>query len=243
MVHPIISLKQVSFSYPDGVQVIEDVNLTINQGEFFGLIGPNGGGKSTLLKLILGLLKPSGGEIKVLNLPPQKARRYIGYVQQYVTFPRDFPISVENTVLMGRLGLTRTWLGYTNKDKDICQQVLQQLDIFELKNRSIGELSGGQMQRLLIARALACEPKILILDEPTASIDPQVEENIFEFLKLLNRSVTIVVVSHDVGFISQYVKRVGCINKSLICHTTEQLSGDFIKEVYRRPVKEIMHQK
>ena len=198
--------------------------------------------KSTLLKLILGLLEPARGEIKVLGKSPRRGRKHLGYVPQYPAFSRDFPITVEQTVLMGRFG-TRTFLGGAMPEADyrIAARVMQETEVFDLKERQLSTLSGGQLQRVLVARALACEPKVLILDEPTANIDMRVETDIFDLLKGLNQRMTIIVVSHDIGFISQYVDRVACLNRTLICHHTAAIDGQMINELYGSDVHMVEH--
>ncbi len=238
---PVIECTNVNFSYEEGCPVLEDVSLCVEKGDFLGIIGPNGGGKSTLLKLILGLLTPNSGSIKVLGLPPKEGRVKIGYVPQFKTFSRTFPISVEETVLMGRLGKTR-WMGnYTRKDREIAKELLQKLQIPHLGKRAIGTLSGGELQRVMIARALASSPEILLLDEPSSSTDPLAEENLFDLLKEMNQQYTILIVSHDIGFISHYITRVACIYRKLICHQTAPLSQERIEELYQMPVQLIHH--
>jgi zinc transport system ATP-binding protein len=236
----IINLDDVSFSYSN-IPVVRNVNLAVCEGEFLGVIGPNAGGKSTLLKLILGLLQPDAGEITVFGKRPEKGRSRIGYVPQHPAFSRDFPINVRDAVLLGRLGETRWYGGYTQEDKDIALNALKAVEIDNIRNQTIDSLSGGQLQRALIARALASRPDILILDEPTANIDIRAEEDIFGLLKQYNDHMTIIVVSHDIGFISGYVDRVACLNQTLLCHTTSEISGKTIEELYGAPVRMIQH--
>jgi len=238
--NPIIEIDNVSYSYSH-ITVVRDINLVIHEGEFLGMIGPNAGGKSTLLKLILGLLRPDAGEITVFGKSPDKGRSRIGYVPQYPAFSRDFPINVRDVVLLGRLGETRWYGGYTQEDREIAMDALKAVEIDNIWNQSIDSLSGGQLQRMLIARALAPKPDILILDEPTANIDVRAEEDIFALLKQYNDHMTIIVVSHDIGFISGYVDRVACLNQTLLCHTTSEISGKTIEELYGAPVRMIQH--
>lgn len=232
---PAIAVRDVSFRY-GGVAgrpaVLEQITLDVPDGEFLGLVGPNGGGKSTLLKLMLGLLEPERGSVRIFGRRPREARGLLGYVPQFRTFTRDFPISVGKAVLQGRLGRTRRLFGYGADDRAIAARAMADVGIADLAARPLGTLSGGQLQRVLIARALACEPRILLLDEPTANVDARVETSLFDLLRSLNRALTIVVVSHDVGFISDYVGRVACLNKRLVCHETSALSGDVIAEMY-----------
>lgn len=240
MTELVLSVEDVSFSY-GGPLVLEHIHLSVHRGEFLGLVGPNGGGKSTLLKLILGLLEPVSGRIRVLGKRPREGRSRIGYVAQFSTFSRDFPISVEQTVLLGRLGKIRLWRRYTREDRAVAEQVMAQTQILNLSTRRLSTLSGGQLQRVMIARALASEPEMLILDEPTANIDLRAEEDIFSLLKHLPDQPTILVVSHDIGFISQYVNRVACLNRRLVCHATEAITGEIIQHLYGSPVRMIDH--
>lgn len=237
---PVISLQDVSFSY-SALTVLDSVNLEVAEHEFLGVVGPNAGGKSTLLKLMLGLLQPSKGEVRVLGRRPKSTRNQLGYVPQYPRFSRDFPISVEQTVLMGRLGVSGLFGGYRRRDREIARHCMNETEVLRLAKRQLSSLSGGQLQRVLMARALACEPRILILDEPTANIDMRVETEIFDLLKQLNSRMTIIVVSHDVGFISGYVDRVACLNRTLMCHHTATIDGETIRDLYAADVRMVEH--
>ena len=237
---PVIELSGVSFAYGT-VPVLQDVELAVAPGEFLGIVGPNAGGKSTLLKLILGLLEPVAGRVRVLGRRPQAASPAIGYVPQYPAFARDFPVTVEQVVLTGRLGRGRLLGGYRREDREMARWVMTQTEIVDLAPRRIATLSGGQLQRVLVARALACEPQILILDEPTANIDMRVESDIFDLLRVLNQRMTILVVSHDVAFISAYVRRVACVNRTLLCHATESIDGQVIQDLYGGEVRHVAH--
>jgi zinc transport system ATP-binding protein len=239
--NPVIELTDVSFAYDIGPPALEHVSLIVEGGEFLGLVGPNGGGKSTLLKLVLGLLRPASGEVRVAGGTPRASRKVIGYVPQYARFARDFPISVEETVLMGRLGATRLMGGYHAADREAAHVAMKETEVLELRRRPLGTLSGGQLQRVLVARALACDPRILILDEPTANIDMRAETEIFDLFKGLNQRMTIVVVSHDIGFISRYVTRVACVNRTLLCHQPVPIGVEMIEKLYGMPVQHIPH--
>jgi zinc transport system ATP-binding protein len=236
----IISLQDISFRYEEHV-VLQDVSLTVHEKEFLGIVGPNGSGKSTLLKIILGLLVPQKGQVKVFGASPEEARLRIGYVPQFATFDRNFPISVRETVLQGRLGKTRLIGGYRRQDHELAHQSLEEVELADLAHRPLTSLSGGQLQRVLIARALACQPEILILDEPTAHIDPKVEEGVFELLKRFNQKLTVLVVSHDIGFISRYITRVACLNRTLVCHATSEITGKIIEQLYGAPLRAVHH--
>jgi zinc transport system ATP-binding protein len=239
-----VTISGLTFSYGD-MPVLEGIDLSLAQGEFLGLVGPNAGGKSTLLKLILGLLEPQAGRVLVLGRPPVEARRLLGYVPQHPGFPRDFPITVEQVVLMGRLGLGsgwRRWLGgWSEADRAAVRSALVEVEAADLAHRQIGTLSGGQLQRVLVARALVGEPRLLILDEPTANIDQRMEGEIFDLLRALNARMTILVVSHDVAFISSYVSRVACLNRTLVCHGTEVINGRLIHDLYGEDVRKVAH--
>jgi zinc transport system ATP-binding protein len=237
---PIIKLDGVFFHYEE-LSVLEDICLTIREKDFLGVVGPNGSGKSTLLKIILGLLTPQKGTVTVFGTSPKEARLKIGYVPQFATFDRNFPISVRDTVLQGRLGHTRSLLGYRREDRVAACRALEEVEILDLHKRPLTALSGGQLQRVLIARALACEPKVLILDEPTAHIDPKVEVGIFELLKKLNERLAVIVVSHDIGFITQYITRVACLNRRLVCHETSKITGEIIEQLYGGPLRLVQH--
>lgn len=237
---PVVQYENVSFSYGQAI-VLDDINFHIKEEEFFGLIGPNAGGKSTLLKLMLGVLVPDRGKVKVFERSPMEVRSRIGYVPQFPSYKRDFPISVEDIVVMGRLGSSSLIGAYSRQDREHARTAMLALELDTIAKQQVSTLSGGQIQRMLIARALASEPEILILDEPTANIDIRAEEDIFALLKKYNEHMTIIVVSHDIGFISAYVDRVGCLNRTLVCHETGDISGKTIEELYGAPVKMIDH--
>ncbi len=237
-----IEIEQLNFEYPGGQPVLENIQLRVEEGEFLGIVGPNAGGKSTLLKVLLGLICPLSGKVRVLGSTPTAARRQVGYVPQYPEFSRDFPATVEQVVALGRLGTGSFFGSHRAADKQIVQRVMRETEVESLAHRRIGTLSGGQLQRVLMARALACEPKILMLDEPTANIDMRVENEIFDLLKILNERMTILVVSHDIAFISGYVHRVACLNRTLICHQTEDLDGQAIQDLYGEDVRMVAHQ-
>ena len=240
MSRSVVELAGVGFSYGD-CPVLSDVSLTIAAREFVGLVGPNAGGKSTLLKLILGLLVPQSGRIRVLGTTPREARRRLGYVPQYPSFSRDFPISVEDVVLMGRLGLGAGLGWHRADDRAAARHTLAEVEALDLAPRRIGTLSGGQLQRVLLARALVSDPEILILDEPTANIDQRMEGDIFDLLARLKSRLTILVVSHDIAFISGYVDRVACLNRTLIAHGTEAVDADLIHRLYHGEVRAVAH--
>lgn len=236
----VVELEHVHAGYGNE-DVIKDVSLSIREGEFLGIIGPNGGGKTTLLRVILGLLKPRTGKVRVFGLPAEKAHGRIGYVPQYSSIDPQYPIRVMDVAMMGRLGRIGLRPFYSKEDKTAAANALEYVGMLSESKTHFSNLSGGQKQRVLIARALATEPEILLLDEPTASVDKSMEENIFELLKELNRKVTIVLVSHDIGFISSYVKKIACLNRTLIYHDAKELTPEMLQAVYECPIDIIAH--
>jgi zinc transport system ATP-binding protein len=226
----------------DHETVLEDINLSIYENDFIGLIGPNGGGKTTLLKIILGLLPLKNGKVSVMGKEPQKGRQHIGYVPQFTVFDSDFPISVYDIVKMGRLSRKRVFRRLTSQDDDIIEEKLGWVGMLEYKNRGIRELSGGQRQRVYIARALATEPELLLLDEPTISVDFESRAKIYKLLHEINlHGVTILLVSHDLNVISRYVKTIGCLNRQLHYHGEKEITPEMLKAGYNCPVDLIAH--
>ncbi len=235
-----LELKAVNAGY-DGHDVIKNVSFDIDAGEFLGIIGPNGGGKTTLLKIILGLLKPRNGEVRIFGERPSRAHHLTGYVPQHSIFDREFPISVHQVVLMGRLGQRRFQPFYSTDDRALTREALEQVDMWEYRKAHIARLSGGQQQRVFIARALVKRPSLLLLDEPTASIDPKFQNGIYELLKELNQEMTIVLVTHDIGILASYVKKVACINRHFIYHGSHELTHEMLEAAYECPVDLITH--
>jgi zinc transport system ATP-binding protein len=236
---PVIQCDQLCFSY-DEIPILTDVSFTVQRLDAIALVGPNGGGKSTLLKLILGLLTPQSGTIQVLGTSPHLARPRIGYMPQHLQFDPSFPVSVMDVVLMGRAGSMGLWR-YGAEDRRVARATMAELAVDDLAGRSFSSLSGGQRQRILIARALVCEPELLLLDEPTANVDPAAHLQFFEILKELSRRVTVLTVSHDLGFVSQVVGRVFCVNHQVRIHPTTELTGEVIREMYGGEVRMVLH--
>jgi zinc transport system ATP-binding protein len=236
----IISAAGLEVRY-NGSAVLQDINLSVRPLDFIGIVGPNGGGKSTLLKTILGLIKPSAGSLRVLGRAPEDVREGIGYVPQHLETDRDFPIRVRDVVRMGRLSHRRRLRGYAPEDHEAVARALEQVALTEMALRPMGELSGGQRQRVLIARALAVCPQLLLLDEPTASVDSKVVGEVYELLRELNRQITIILVTHDMAAISAHVKTVGCLNRTLHYHGKRELSREMVEETYQCPVDLIAH--
>lgn len=236
----VIRLEDVWVQY-DGLPVLEGINLSLHERDFLGIIGPNGGGKTTLLRVLLGLIKPSRGEVCIFGRSPEEGRRSIGYVPQYTKFDHDFPISVWDVAMMGRLGQRGLFRHYTREDKRVVAEALRQVEMLDFQDRQIGQLSGGQRRRVYIARALASDPKVLLLDEPTASVDSRVLGNIYELLQELNERVTIILVSHDIGVVSSYVKTIACLNHRLIYHASKEITPEMLEAAYQCPVDLIAH--
>ena len=221
---------------------LKEISLQVEEREFLAIIGPNGGGKTTLLKAILGLVKPESGEIRIFGETGAAGRRSIGYVPQFSRFDRRFPISVAEVVLMGRLAGRSPWfVRFSDQDRKMVDALLTRLEIADLKHRQIGQLSGGQLQRVLIARALAVEPKMLILDEPTASVDSASKTRIYEILKELNQEMTILIVTHDLSAVSSNIGKIACLNQQLFYHGRTELEAGLVEKVYGCPVDLIAH--
>jgi len=221
---------------------IKNVCMDVNQGEFLGIIGPNGGGKSTLLKAVLGLTPITSGKIQIYGKKLNKNRSSVGYVPQFATMDRRFPISALEVVLTGGIkpGVS-PFMKYSNADKEISYEQLKRVGIERLANRQISALSGGEFQRLLIARALTINPEILLLDEPTASVDASSRDQIYDLLEDLNKKMTIVLATHDLLAISSKVRRLACLNGSLVYHGEPELNEHIVNELYGCPVDLIAH--
>ncbi|XPV70679.1 MAG: metal ABC transporter ATP-binding protein [Halarcobacter sp.] len=221
-----ISINKLFFKYEKEL-VLEDINLEIKQKDFLTIIGPNGGGKSTLLKLILGLEPLKEGTIKVFGKSFLYQLPYIGYVPQNTNINLNFPISVIEVVMMGQNEIKKRFFGYKKDEKIKAMEVLEKVNMKEFANSKISNLSGGQRQRVLIARALFCNPKILLLDEPTSNIDIKGCEQIYQTLKELNKDITIVVISHDISVVLKYALKAVYINKKLSYHDLSKMKDEF----------------
>jgi len=237
---PVIQFENLSFSY-DGAVALEDVNLAINEREFACIVGPNGGGKTTLVKLTLGLLRPKRGTVRVFGKAPEDVRSRIGYMSQHVQLDMKFPVSVQDVVLMGRLGNGRTFGPYRRADRVAGEKALKDVGLEDMRDRPFSALSGGQRRRLLIARAIACNPEILILDEPTANLDPMVEQELYQVLDELNKRMTVVVVSHDMAFVSRFVQKVICVKQKVHVHPTCEVEGAMFSEIFGTDIRMIRH--
>ncbi len=214
-----LEIKNLYFRY-DKETVLENINFSLEDKKFMAIIGPNGGGKTTLLKLILGFLKPYKGEIKIYGKSPQEISELIGYVPQHTNFSLDIPITVFDIVLQGRLKKGKFF--YDKLDREKAEEVLKTLKIEKFKNRKIKDLSGGQRQKVLIARALVSEPKIIVMDEPTSAIDPTGQKEILDLIE--NLDITRIVVSHDIKILLRKVDKIAFINKKAVIHEGPKLN-------------------
>jgi len=217
-----IDIKNLYFSYTKQL-ILEDINLSIKPKDFLAIIGPNGGGKSTLLKLLLSINRPQKGTINLST----EIKDYIGYVPQNTDINVNFPISSQEVVMMGIKNISKSLFGYNKKEKALALEVLKKVNMGDFVKSKIGLLSGGQRQRVMIARALVSNPKILILDEPTSNIDKQGQKDIYNLLKELNKNITIVVVSHDISIILEYANKVAYLNKTISYHDISDKSKMF----------------
>jgi len=230
-----LNIEDLCFSYRDD-PILKDISFTIHPGQFVGVIGPNGGGKTTLLKLILGFLKPLSGSISIFGQNPLQARHEMAYVPQSLHFDKQFPISVLELVLGGRLSHLPWYGNFSAKDKEIALHSLEQVGLVDLRNRPLGGLSGGQAQRALIARALASEPRLLILDEPTASVDTQAESDIYGILKKFQGTMTILMVTHNLQAAIELVETVICIQGTAVTLNPKQVCEHFALGLYHAPL-------
>jgi zinc transport system ATP-binding protein len=243
----IITVKNVSFSY-DNVIVLKDINLTIHQGDYLGIIGPNGSGKTTLLKIMLGLIKPAAGEVKLFGQSIAKFKDWskIGYVpQKAINFDLLFPATVYEVVAMGRYGNKGLLRQLDKKDDAIIKESLCRVEMYNFKDRQIGDLSSGQQQRVFIARALAAEPEVIFLDEPTVGVDLKAQEQFYTLLKKLNLEfgITLVMISHDLDMVAKEVTELACVNQNLTYHQDPKkcISGDHIHKLYGENTSFILH--
>ena len=244
---PIIEIHNLSAGY-DGQDVLHDVNLTVYERDFLGIIGPNGGGKTTLMKCILGLLKPTAGEI-VFHKPAEAKRKAdgeqgslsIGYLPQYTTIDRKFPISVEEVILSG-LSINKTLASrFTAEEREMARRVIARMGLEGLEKRNIGQLSGGQLQRALLGRAVISDPSVVILDEPSTYIDKRFEARLYELLADLNKECAIILVSHDIGTVLQQVKSIACVNQTLDYHPDTGITTEWLEKNFNCPIELLGH--
>ncbi|MFP4236316.1 MAG: metal ABC transporter ATP-binding protein [Desulfonatronovibrio sp.] len=237
----VIEVENLSFAFDSHI-VLENVNLNVRAGDFLAVLGPNGGGKSTLIKILLGILPIQKGKVSVLGRKPGKAAHKTGYLPQNIAVNDRFPINVLDVVLMGRLANAGRFRRYTSSDHSMAARALDQVKMSSHKKRMISDLSGGQRQRVLIARALACDPDILFLDEPTASVDQAFRAKFYQLLFELNMAgKTIVVISHDLSVLSSHAKSVACVNKHLHFHDSAEINQEMLEKAYQCPVELVTH--
>lgn len=237
---PAIDVRHVWVSFR-GMTVLEDVTFDVAPGEFLGIIGPNGGGKTVLLRVILGLIKPDRGDIRIFGRPPERAGGDVAYVPQYPSFDPRFPIRVLDVVMLGRLAGRGLMRRHTREDRERAMEALRRVQAEDLAGREIGKLSGGQLQRVLIARGLATDPRLMLLDEPTASLDSSVVGAFYELLQALSERMTIVLVSHDLSVMSKYVRSVACLNRTMHYHHSREITREMVEEAYGCPIDFVIH--
>jgi zinc transport system ATP-binding protein len=228
MSKPIIQLKNIDFDFKQ-IKILEGINLEVNQKDFLAVIGPNGSGKTTLIKIILGLIKPTKGQVKVFGQGPQKVNQKMGYLPQGDNFDLDFPLTVEEVVLYGFIKPNSFGFKFKSEEKAKAKEIMQKIGIFQKRKNLIGQLSGGEKQKVLISRAMSANPQILILDEPNAHIDSRSEKDLYHLLKSLNQEMTIIMVSHDISAVSKYANKVACVNKNLYLSQIKDLKAGFKK--------------
>ncbi|MEZ5072731.1 MAG: ATP-binding cassette domain-containing protein [Bacteroidales bacterium] len=230
----LIRIRDLHASY-NGLEVLRHVDFTVREKDFIGIIGPNGGGKTTLLKHILGLMKPTKGHIEFLF-----DRSGIGYLPQGREVDERFPITVEEVVESGSQRGLKNLIAGRRTGRERMQEVLSTVGLTHLRSRPVGELSGGELQRTLLARAIISKPSILVLDEPDTHVDNRFEMELYQLLRELNKDMTILLVSHDLGIISPYIKTIACVNRELHYHTSNEISEKQLK-VYNCPIEIITH--
>jgi zinc transport system ATP-binding protein len=230
-----ISIRNVSVSYGH-VKALDAITFDVMNKDFIGIIGPNGGGKSTLVKTLLGLVEPDSGEIVI------EQNKEIGYVPQFAEFDQSFPISVMEVVMSGVIkGKKLSFKKYNNDEIKYAETLMKRMDILDLKEKQIGELSGGQLQKVLVTRAMVSHPDILVLDEPTASLDVKVKNEIYDILKCLSEEITILIITHDIAEIFSYVKSVAYINQTLHYHGSDSKMRKNVLELTTGcPIEDLM---
>lgn len=235
----ILEIKNMSFSYMKR-KVLDTINFSVKDRDFCAIIGPNGGGKTTLVKLIVGLLKPDTGSISLFGKKPRSNRKHVGYLSQYSEVDLNYPIGVLDIVLMSTL--SKRIINFpTKKEKEKALSCLKQVGIEHLFDRHLSELSGGERQRVFLARVLMNEPKLLILDEPTSSVDFKGELNIYNLLKKLNESMAILIISHDITAVSSMIQKIACLNKTLVTHESSEITEEMLHDTYTCDIDLIAH--
>lgn len=236
----IIEIENLNYSYSGNHEVLKNVNLIVDRGENCCILGPNGGGKTTLLRLLLGFIKPDSGSIRILGDTVKNVRHKIGYMPQIQHVDSDFPVSVLEVVTMGTM--QKTFGSFFDRSaKNTAMEMLERMNVAHLAKRTFNEISGGEKQRVLIARSLASRPEILLLDEPTANIDPGAEQCFYEMLDELQKNLTLLTVSHDLGFVHRNISRIICVNKFVKVHSPADFTASDVNEIYQHHVKMVEH--
>ena len=225
----------------DNKIVLHDVSLDIWENDFLGIIGPNGGGKTTLLKIILGLLKPKSGSVRYFDGEKEVSSLKIGYLPQMNKIDKKFPISVREVVLSGLMAEKPRFRDFTAEQKQRAEEVISQMGLQELAKRAIGDLSGGQLQRVLLGRSMVSRPKVLILDEPNSYVDKRFESHFYNLLEEISKESSIILVSHDIGTVLSMVKNIACINETLHYHSGADISAEWLENKYACPIELVGH--
>ena len=240
MAHPLIQIKDLSASY-DGRTVLSHINLTVYEQDFLGIIGPNGGGKTTLIKNVLGLHQPDKGKIHFYRNGQEVTEINMGYLPQYNNIDKKFPISVYEVVLSGLSKQKSLLQRYTKEQHEQVRRTIARMGLDGLENRAIGQLSGGQLQRTMLGRALASNPEVVILDEPNTYIDKRFEAKLYELLEEINKERAIILVSHDIGTVLQNVKTIACVNETLDYHPDTEVPTEWLEENFGCPIELLGH--
>lgn len=237
----LVQLSHVAAAY-EGKKVLDDVNLQVFADDFLGIIGPNGGGKTTLLKVVMQLLNPVAGEVSYFQDRQPVSHIQIGYLPQYHSIDKKFPITVREVVLSGLLKeKSALWHRYTREQRDRADEIISRMGLERLEDTAIGKLSGGQMQRTLLGRALVADPRLLILDEPNTYIDKRYEAKLYELLAEINRKCAVMLVSHDIGTVLQHVKSIACVDGTLHYHPDTEVAPEWIEEHIGCPIDLLGH--
>lgn len=236
----IIKIENLSAGY-ENKTVLHDINLEVAEKDFLGIIGPNGGGKTTLMKVILGLLEPTEGKITYYDNGTPTERLEIGYLPQYNSIDKKFPISVYEVILSGLNRQKNLFRRFTKEHHERVKETISMMGLEGMENKPIGQLSGGQIQRALLGRAIVSDPKAIILDEPNTYIDKRFEARLYSLLEEINKERTIILVSHDIGSVLQNVKSIACVNGTLDYHPQSEVSAEWIEEKLQCPIELLGH--
>lgn len=236
----IVEIRNLTAGY-DTKTVLKEVSLDVFEQDFLGIIGPNGGGKTTLLKIILGLLKPLKGSLSFFNNTVKVPSIPMGYLPQLNNIDRKFPISVADVVASGLAHKKRKLRGYTTEQKEHIEQVIIEMGLENIQDKPIGDLSGGQVQRALLGRAMVSEPMLLILDEPNSYVDKRFESYLYEQLERINQQTAIILVSHDIGTVLSMTKNIACVNENLHYHAGSDVTEEWVDNVFDCPIELVGH--